>query len=249
VGTRANGHPPRESFVPDVPVNRPVTGFFVTGTDTGVGKTLISRILITIMRRRGLAALGMKPVATDAIWTSIGLRNDDAERLRQASSGDPPYALVNPYVFEPPLAPHLAAEDAGRTIQLDPILGAFRQLAANGPVVVEGVGGWRVPLNPREDTSDLARALGLPVILVVAIRLGCLNHTLLTAAAVRACGLGLAGWVANHPDPTTLHPSRNVRAIMERVDCPLLGSIPYQSAMPDPHALASLLTLPAAAPS
>ena len=165
-------------------------GFFVTGTDTGVGKTLIACALLNAFAAAGRRVAGMKPVAAGADETAEGLVNADVRLLRGASSVAAPLALVNPYCFMPPVAPHIAAERAGVTIDLKRIAQAFAQLAAIADVViVEGAGGFCVPLNRHEDAADLACRLGLPVILVVGLRLGCLNHALLTAQAVRARGL------------------------------------------------------------
>ncbi len=173
-------------------------GIFVTGTDTGIGKTVVSLGLMQALQDQGLTVAGMKPVSAGCEQTAAGLRNDDAVLLQQQSSITLEYAAVNPYAFEPAIAPHLAARAAGVEIDLDVILTAYRALAARVDcVVVEGVGGWRVPLNERASVADLAAALGLDVCLVVGLRLGCLNHALLSAASIEAAGCHLAGWVAN----------------------------------------------------
>ena len=154
-----------------------------------------------------------------------------------------PLALINPYCFEPPIAPHLAAAQAGVVIDLATIVGAFEQLAVVADMVlVEGVGGFCVPLNRSEDSADLALCLGLPVILVVGMRLGCLNHTLLTAQAIRARGLRLAGWIANRIDPAMAVTAENITALAERLAAPLLGEIEFTVA-PDPQRIAALLDL------
>ena len=219
-------------------------GFFVTGTDTGVGKTLIACALLHALARQGKRVIGMKPVAAGAVRSARGLINDDAALLRAASNVDAPLALVNPYCFEPPVAPHLAAEQADVVIDLATIVAAYRELAAIADIViVEGVGGFRVPLNRSEDSADLAQRLGLPVILVVGLRLGCLNHALLTAHAIRAQGLTLAGWIANRLDPAMAAAECNVAALAERLSAPLLGVVEF-TADPEPRRIAGLIALP-----
>ena len=216
-------------------------GFFVTGTDTGVGKTLIACALLHAYAAAGKRVVGMKPVAAGAERSAEGLLNADVRLLRSAGSVDASLALMNPYCFEPPVAPHIAAEQAGVVIDLKRIGQAFAQLAAAADVViVEGVGGFCVPLNGKEDTADLAQHLALPVILVVGMRLGCLNHALLTAQAVRGRGLKLAGWIANRIDPDMAVAVENIRALAARLDAPLVGEIEF-SASPDPARIAALL--------
>lgn len=218
-------------------------GFFVTGTDTGVGKTLICCALLHGIAAAGKTAIGMKPVACGAVRGATGLVNHDVVLLRAASNVAAPLALVNPYCFEPPIAPHLAAEQAGVVIDLAIIAAAFARLAAVADIViVEGIGGFRVPLNRSEDSADLAQRLGLPVILVVGLRLGCLNHALLTAHSIRAQGLTLAGWVANRIDPAMAAAERNVAALAERLAAPLLGVVEFMAA-PDPGRIAAQLAL------
>ena len=218
-------------------------GFFVTGTDTGVGKTLICCALLHGFAASGKSVIGMKPVAAGAVRIARGLINADVALLRAASNVDAPLALVNPYCFEPPIAPHLAAEQAGAAIELATIVSAYRQLAAVADIViVEGVGGFCVPLNRSEDSADLAQRLGLPVILVVGLRLGCLNHALLTAHSIRAQGLTLAGWIANRVDRAMAAAERNVAALAERLAAPLLGVIEFTTA-PDPGRIAAQLAL------
>jgi len=218
-------------------------GFFVTGTDTGVGKTLVACALLRAFAAAGRRVAGMKPVAAGADETAEGLINADVQLLRAASSVAAPLALVNPYCFKPPVAPHIAAEQAGVTIVLTRIAQAFAQLAAVADfVIVEGVGGFCVPLNCHEDAADLARYLGLPVILVVGLRLGCLNHALLTAQAVRARGLTLAGWIVNRIDPAMAVADENIRALAARLDAPLVGEIEFM-AEPDPARIAARLDI------
>ena len=207
---------------------------FVTGTDTGVGKTLIACALLHRLRARGLRALGMKPVAAGVEPTPEGPANPDVVALRRASSWAAPLNQVNPYCFEAPVAPHLAAQEAGVRIEIAPIRKAFDALRASADaIVVEGVGGFLVPLNDGEDAADLAVALALPVVLVVGMRLGCLNHALLTQQAVVARSLRLCGWIANSIDPHMARFEENVQALRERLAAPLLGVVPHRCA-PDP---------------
>lgn len=203
-------------------------GFFVTGTDTGIGKSWCSAALLAALRRRGHTAFGMKPVASGCAETPDGLRSEDALLLlAQGTTPAPPYALINPYALAAPIAPHLAARRAGVEIRLERILAALDELNLRADfTVVEGVGGWRVPLNAHATVADLAGAAGLPVILVVGIRLGCLNHALLSADAIRR-GPGLAGWIANRVDADTACPEENIASLRERIDAPLLGVLPH----------------------
>jgi dethiobiotin synthetase len=176
-------------------------GVFVTGTDTEIGKTFVSTALATAARSRGLTVGVMKPVASGAHPTSDGLRNDDALAL-MAAAGETDYASVNPYCFEPAISPHLAAGDAGVTIDLRHLATLARARAQECDwLVVEGAGGWRAPLGAGSSMADLAHALGLPVVLVVGLRLGCLNHAVLSAESIRLSGLTLAGWIGNRIDP------------------------------------------------
>jgi dethiobiotin synthetase len=199
--------------------------FFVTGTDTGAGKTHVTCALLQATRQSGLTAVGMKPIAAGVEDDG---RNGDVTQLLAASSIQPPLALVNPFLYIPPIAPHIAAHEAGKPIDIAVIEEAFQQLCKLAEVVwVEGVGGFRVPLDERLDTADLAVALGLPVILVVGMRLGCLNHALLTTEAIAIRGLRLAGWVANRIDPAMNRFEANVEALCARLAAPLLGITPY----------------------
>jgi len=203
-------------------------GFFVTGTDTGIGKTRVTAGLLEAFARDRRKTVGMKPVASGAAATHEGLRNDDALALQAAASERRPYALVNPYCFAPAVAPHLAALEAGVEISLDVIREAYAGLCQGADtVLVEGVGGWQVPLGPALEVPDLARELDLPVILVVGMRLGCLNHALLTARAIAADGLSLAGWVANAVDPAFERPEANVATLEAELHAPLLARLPH----------------------
>lgn len=220
--------------------------FFLTGTDTEVGKTFAGCALLHAARARGLAALAMKPVAAGV---DAAGRNEDVERLIDASSVKAARALVNPYCFDPPVAPHLAAAEAGRAIDAGVIVAACRQLATMADfMLVEGVGGFRVPLGDGFDTADLATRLGLPVVLVVGLRLGCLNHALLTAEAIAARGLDLAGWIANRIDPAMPKCQENIDALRARLAAPLLGVLPWQPGH-DAQASAKFLVLPGHGPS
>jgi len=212
--------------------------FYVTGTDTGIGKSVVSAALLHALRARGLRAVGMKPVASGCEHTPAGWRNDDARLLRAASAPRPDYADVNPYALPNPLAPELAAADAGVTLALAPILAAHARLAAQSDaVVVEGVGGWAAPLSATLDQIDLVRALDLPVVLVVGLRLGCINHARLTVRAIAADGARLVGWVGNGIDPTMDRCDDVFALLQARLPVPCWGRLPF-SAMPDPQALA-----------
>lgn len=205
-----------------------IHGFFVTGTDTGVGKTLVACALLKQLAARGLRVAGMKPVAAGAEPDAQGWRNEDVEQLMAAANVAAPRELVNPYCFHPPIAPHIAAAQAGIAIDIARIEARFRNLAALADaVVVEGAGGFRVPLGTGADTSQLAVRLALPVVLVVGMRLGCLNHALLTAEAIAARGLTLAGWVANHVDPGMAAADENVQTLSTLIAAPMLARIPF----------------------
>ena len=199
--------------------------FFVTGTDTGVGKTHVTCALLHATRRLGLTAVGMKPIAAGI---EADGRNDDVVQLLAASSIQPPLEWVNPYLYAPPIAPHIAAAEAGRPIAMEVICQALERLRPLADVVwVEGVGGFLVPLDERTDAADLAQALALPVVLVVGMRLGCLNHALLTAEAITHRNLTLAAWVANRIDPTMARFEANLETLQTRLNAPLLGVVPH----------------------
>ena len=203
------------------------SGFFITGTDTGVGKTVVTLGLMQYLQAQGRSVVAMKPVASGCERTAAGLRNADAVQLQQQASVPLDYALVNPYAFEPAIAPHIAAAQAGVRINSDKILSAYRELAGQADcVLVEGVGGWQVPLTADETMADLARALALDVVLVVAIRLGCLNHALLTAESIAAGGSVLRGWVANQVTPVTAFAQENINTLESMLSPPLLGVLP-----------------------
>lgn len=215
--------------------------YFITGTDTEIGKTYVACALLHAFRRHGLTAIGMKPVAAG---TDAAGHNEDVEALIAASSLVAERRLVNPYCFVDPIAPHIAAAEAGVTIDPAPVQTALQALGDMAEVVVvEGVGGLVVPLAEGFDAADLARDLAIPLILVVGMRLGCLNHALLTAEAIRARGLPLAGWIANRVDPAMSRFDENLAALKARIDAPLLGVLPYRPG--DAASAATHLTLPA----
>jgi dethiobiotin synthetase len=208
-----------------------MSGVFVTGTDTGIGKTWASCALLGALRARGLRAVGMKPVASGCRTTSLGLRNEDAEALIAASHPPPAYADCNPFAFAEPIAPHLAAAMSGTAVTLEPIGAAYARLNAGADrVVVEGVGGWAVPLSDALMQADLVRALDLPVVLVVGLRLGCLNHALLSARAIEVDGCTLIGWIANRVDSEMAFATENIDALRARIAAPLLGILDHRPA-------------------
>jgi dethiobiotin synthetase len=218
-------------------------GVFLTGTDTDCGKTEISLGLMHALQRRGLRVLGMKPVASGCERTAAGLRNEDALRLQAQGSLEVDYDLVNPYAFERPIAPHIAAGQTGVEIELARIRDCARRLAARaGFLVVEGVGGWRVPLSPSLSVSDLPRDLGLPVVLVIGLKLGCISHSLLTAESIRATGNRFAGWIANQVEPDMQAREENLATLAALLDAPCLGVLPWLTS-PSPERVADLLTL------
>ena len=201
--------------------------YFITGTDTGVGKTLVTSALLHAFARHGSKVVGMKPVAAGCEATSRGLSCADVELLLAHSNLAAPLRLVNPYALAPAIAPHIAAQQEGVEIDLDTLVSSCAALREMADVVlVEGVGGFMVPLNASQDTADLAVKLGLPVILVVGMRLGCINHALLTALAIRLKGLRLAAWVANRIDPAMNAFDENLHALETRLAAPLLGVVP-----------------------
>ena len=225
------------------------TGFFVTGTDTGVGKTVATCALIHAFRSRDVEVAPMKPIAAGAQLHAGAWVNDDTVELLHAAGWPTTRAAeVTPVLLKEALAPHIAARHEGRTLTLDIVMAAFRHLrTAAACVVVEGVGGFHVPLGERLDTVHMAQSLGLPVVLVVGLRLGCLNHALLTQQAIRAAGLELAGWIANGIDPAMAARDENVAALQSRVAAPMLGQLPY-AAPPDPQQLSLHLDVTALVP-
>ncbi len=210
------------------------SAWFITGTDTGVGKSRVAVALLHALRRRGLRAVGMKPVAAG---TDAQGRNDDIEALRAAGALQVPPELDNPYLLHDPVSPHIAARNAGVTIDIDLLRERCDALRARADaVVVEGAGGFHVPLTDTLTGADLAQALGLPLILVVGLRLGCLNHALLTQEAILRRGLRLAGWVANELDPQMPERAANLQFLRARLQAPLLAHWRWEPTT-DPAAL------------
>ena len=211
-------------------INKRPYDFFVTGTDTEIGKTFSSSALLQALALGGTSSVGMKPIASGAELRDGVWHNEDVDRLIAASSVKADTALVCPYLMQTPAAPHIVAKQENVDISLPRILASYQQLThAAEAVIVEGVGGFCVPLNDTVDTADLAQQLDLPVILVVGLRLGCINHALLTAQAIRARGLRLAAWIANTVDQDMLYLADNIAAIQQRIGAPLLGHIPRLS--------------------
>ena len=208
-----------------------MSAFFITGIDTEVGKTFATCALLKAAQKNGFRALGLKPVAAGADITEAGLRNEDATALISASNVVLPYETVNPVCSPDPISPHLSLRNQG--LQLD----VRRLVDLCGPglsvqadlTLVEGAGGWRVPLNDHETLADFAKQLGLPVIMVVSMRLGCLNHAMLTAEAIERDGLNLCAWIANSLDPHMLAHEDNIRSLQARLSAPMLGHIPFCS--------------------
>jgi dethiobiotin synthetase len=208
-----------------------VNGFFITGTDTGVGKTVVAAGLV-----RGLVALKqrvavMKPIASGSEYIDGQLRNEDAMTLMAASNTDAPYEEVNPYCFEPAISPHIAADEAGIKIDLANIRRSFEYLVAGADwIIAEGAGGWLAPIGPQTSIRDLALTLHLPVILVVGLRLGCINHALLTKLAIETYGAHFAGWVANTLDPTMARRAENMETLVRLLGVPPLAVVPVLDA-------------------
>ena len=214
-------------------------GLFVTGTDTGIGKTLVASALLHGFGAAGKSTVGMKPVAAGC---NQG-RCADVEALGRASTVRAAARLVNPYAFDPAIAPHIAASLAGIEIDLEVVAGAYAELSRCADmVVVEGVGGFMVPLNASQTSADLAARLGLPIILVVGMRLGCLSHALLARRQIDACRLPCAGWIANCVEPDMPQLEANIRALQLRLACPLIGIVPFRQDLA-PAAAAALLSL------
>jgi dethiobiotin synthetase len=204
---------------------------FITGTDTGVGKTFVACALLRALARHHAKVVGMKPVAAGALRHGDGWANEDTLALRAASTVGVPGELDNPVLLPEPLSPHIAAERAGRPITLGPIVEAHRALTRLADVVVvEGAGGFLVPLSDTLTGADLAQALGLPVVLVVGLRLGCLSHALLSTEAIAARGLVLAGWVANRIDPQMAAVDENIDTLRRRLAAPLLADVAHRAA-------------------
>ncbi|HTH58763.1 MAG TPA: dethiobiotin synthase [Paraburkholderia sp.] len=211
-------------------MNAPLS-LFVTGTDTEIGKTFVSAALLRGFARTGLRAAAMKPVAAGAFLRDGVWHNEDADQLDAAASVPLPDEIRTPYLLKEPAAPHIVAARENVSLDIERIVACHREACARADVVVvEGVGGFRVPLTATQDTADLAKALALPVVLVVGMRLGCISHALLTADAIAARGLSIAGWVANRIDPAMTFADENIDALRERLDAehgaPLIGVVP-----------------------
>jgi dethiobiotin synthetase len=204
-------------------------GIFVTGTDTGVGKTVIACALVRALRGAGAQVAVMKPVASGAFETAAGLRNSDALALMQAAGCPHPYEEVNPYCFEPPISPHIAAKDVGIEVDTSRVRQNYDRLASSADwVVVEGAGGWFAPINEHQTMADLAWALSVPALLVVGLKLGCLNHAQLTRLGVESHGVGLAGWVVNGIDRDMMRVEANLATLERLLGEPPLAVVPHQ---------------------
>lgn len=240
-GTLSGQQPHRGPPVSATPLSRP-RAIYVTGTDTGVGKTLIAVALVRALGAAGFRTRGLKPLASGAERTPHGLRNSDALALQAEGRPSAPYALVNPFCFEPAIAPHLAAAEAGVPTPLASLLDWYARATQDcDRVVIEGAGGWRVPLHPEGYTSDLPETLGLPVLLVVGMRLGCLNHARLTFESIRVAGRApFAGWIANRIDPGFARAEDNIATLERLLECPPLAVMPWKSP-PDTEVVARAL--------
>ncbi|MBN7771158.1 dethiobiotin synthase [Marinobacter daepoensis] len=204
--------------------------FFVTGTDTGVGKTIVSAAILEAAKAAGKRTLAMKPVASGCDQTPEGLRNEDALMLQAAMTETLPYETINPIALEPAIAPHVAAQQVGKQVTAQRIVGFCRgmQIRPADLMLIEGAGGWRVPLNDRETYAVVAGELRLPVILVVPLKLGCINHAMLTAEAVRADGLSVAGWVGNRPEEQVMNCEKDtLNYLSTHLNAPCLGVLPW----------------------
>ena len=212
--------------------------YFIAGTDTDVGKTLVACALLAQARSRGLTTAAVKPVAAGCIETEDGLRNDDADQLLVQCTVPLHYEQVNPIAFLEPIAPHIAAQKLGQRMQVDRLAGFTSGVLMQGAnlTLVEGAGGWRVPVNERETLADLAISLSMPVILVVGMRLGCINHALLTVEAITKDGLKLAGWVANCVDPEMAELEANIATLQSRIKAPMIGLVPHLTGIGTPAA-------------
>lgn len=217
-------------------------GLFITGTDTGVGKTIVATGLLRLAAAKGWNAVGLKPVASGAERTAAGLRNDDALALAAASSHQNPYALTNPYCFEPAIAPHIAAAAEGRPILIEDLLAWYQKASAGADLaVLEGAGGWRLPLHPLGFLSDLPEQLAIPVVLVVGLRLGCLNHARLTLEAIERSGrCPYLGWIGNLVDPDFDRLEENLAALGRLLGAEPLAVLPRLAAL-DPERVARLI--------
>lgn len=213
-------------------------GVFITGTDTGVGKTVVACALVRGLRAQGLRVAVMKPVASGSEATAQGLRNADALALAASAGYEGPYEDLNPYCFEPAISPHIAAKEAGIEIDTSKIRHVYDTLAARADwVLVEGAGGWYAPLNERQTMADIAWGLTVPALLVVGLKLGCLNHAHLTQVGMEAHGVTFAGWVANALDPEFARPAENLAALERLLGAPALAHVPYLARSDSPISL------------
>ncbi|WP_455205083.1 dethiobiotin synthase [Kaarinaea lacus] len=203
-------------------------GFFITGTDTEIGKTTATVILMEAVKQQGFTVAAMKPVSAGCTQTPQGLRNDDALLLSKHASVQLPYEFINPFAYEPPIAPHIAAAESGIPIDITIIVEAYQHITAQVEVVlVEGVGGWLVPIDERNTMADVAVALNLPIILTVGVRLGCLNHSLLSAASIINYGSNLCGWIANCVTPENDVSKANIHYLQNQLSAAYLGKIAH----------------------
>jgi dethiobiotin synthetase len=211
------------------------SAFFVTGTDTNVGKTLVAAGLLVAAKNKGLTTAALKPVAAGCEKTEEGLRNSDALLLQSVITQSLSYDQINPYALEAAIAPHIAAQQEKRSLSVDRLSGFCRGVLSSADfTLLEGAGGWRVPINPRETLADLAKNLQLPVIIVVGIRLGCINHALLTFEAIVRDGIPVVGWVANCVDADMPVLQENIDSLRTRLPVPCLGVVPFLAdASPD----------------
>ena len=220
-------------------------GLFIAGTDTGVGKTLVSVSIVRALVARGLAVAAMKPVAAGSSNTAQGPRNPDALALAAAASVAAPYEVLNPYCLRAPISPHIAAAEEGVAIDVAVIQRCFGELVRSADcVIVEGAGGWLAPIGDRETLADVARAVSLPVVLVVGLRLGCLNHALLSARAIETDGLELAGWVGNAVDPDFDRRAENVATLERRLGSAPLALVPHLRRTPQASVAGNAAELP-----
>jgi len=219
-------------------------GYFITGTDTDVGKTWISLGIVEALKQQGKKVGVMKPVSAGCEKTANGLRNEDALLLQKHSNIEQDYELINPYAFEPAIAPHIAAADTGVRMDIETLYQNLQTIEQQSDcVVVEGAGGWMVPLNDFQTMADLAKRFQMPVILVVGMRLGCLSHALLTVEAIRATGVPLVGWVANQVSAEMNCLDENIKTLQQMIDAPMLGQVPHLEWL-DGSAIAANISLP-----
>ena len=203
-------------------------GFFITGTDTGIGKTWATIALMQSCKAEGMKVAGMKPIASGCEEINGQYKNEDALMIQSCCSDSYPYELINPYAFREPIAPHIAAEKVSADVELKKIADIYTFLAEqNDIVIVEGVGGWRVPLSDILTTRDIVNTLDIPVILVVGLRLGCINHALLTNQVIHSDNIQLAGWIANSVDRDYLETEKTMQTLMQHISAPLLGKMPF----------------------